>query len=37
MYAKNEPAMKRNEAFENGLPGEIYTIEANDNIPGNCK
>ena len=37
MYAKNEPAMKRNEAFENDLPGAIYTIEANDNIPDNCK
>ena len=34
MYAENEPAMKRNEA---DLPGEFYTLEANDKIPDNCK
>ena len=31
MYAENEPAIKRNEAVLNELPGELYTIEANDN------
>ena len=37
MYAKNETAMKRDEAVLNKLPGEIYIIEANDKIPDNCK
>ena len=37
MYAKNEPAMKRNEAVLNNLPGELYTIGADDKIPDNCK
>lgn len=27
MYAENEPAIKRNEALLNALPGELYTIE----------
>ena len=37
MYAENEPGMKRNEAALNEFPGELYTIEANDTIPDNCK
>ena len=37
MYAKNKPAMKRNEAVLNELPDELYIIEANDKIPDNCK
>ena len=37
MFAENEPAIKRNEAVLNKLPGEIYTIEANDKIPDNRK
>ena len=37
MYAENEPAMKRNEAVLNNLPGELYTIEAADKIPDSCK
>ena len=37
MYAENEPAMERNEAVLNDLPGEIYTIEANNKIPDNFK
>ena len=37
MYAENEQAMKRNEAVLNDLPGELYTIEANDKIPDNSK
>ena len=37
MYAENEPAMKRNEAVLNDLPGELYTIEANDKVADNCK
>ena len=37
MYAENEPAISRNEAVLNNLPSEIYTIEADDKIPGNCK
>ena len=37
MYAENEPAMKRNEAVLNELPGEPYIIEAKDKIPDNCK
>ena len=36
-YAENEPAMKKNEAALNNLPGEIYTIKANNKIPDNCK
>ena len=35
--SKKETAMKRNEAVLNELPGEIYTIEANDKIADNCK
>ena len=35
MYAENEPAMKRNEAVLNELPGELYIIKANDKIPDN--
>ena len=37
MIAENQPAMKRNEAVLSDLPGELYTIEANDKIPDNCK
>ena len=29
MYAKNETAMKSNEALLNKLPGQLYTMEAN--------
>ena len=35
VYAKNEPAMKRNEVVLKDLAGELYTIEANDKIPNN--
>ena len=37
MYAEDEPAMKGNEAILNDLPGEVYTIEADDKVPDNCK
>ena len=37
MYAENEPAMKRNKAVLNELPGELYVIEVNDKIQDNCK
>ena len=37
MYAENDPAIKRNEPFLTELPGEIYTIEANDKFPDNWK
>ena len=37
MYAENELAMQRNEAVLNELPGELYTRQANDKIPDNCK
>ena len=37
MYEENLPAMKRNEAVLNDLPGQLDTIEANDKIPDNCK
>ena len=37
MYAENKPAMKRNDAVLNDLPGELYTIEAHDKIPDNYK
>ena len=37
MYTENGPAMKRNEVILNELPGELYTIEANDEIPDDCK
>ena len=29
--------MKRNEAVQRDLPGELYTTEADDKIPDNCK
>ena len=37
MYTENEQTMKRNEAVLNDLLGQLYTIEANDKIPENCK
>ena len=37
IYLDNEPAMKRNKAVLNELPGELYTTESNDKIPDNCK
>ena len=37
MYAENEPALKRNEAVSNNLPGELCTIKADEKIPDNCK
>ena len=37
MYAENEPAMKRNDAVLNNLPGKLYPIEADDKILDNCK
>ena len=37
MYAEKEPAIGRNEAVLNNLPGELYTIEADDKIPDNGK
>ena len=36
MYAENESAVRKNEVVRNGLPGDIYKIEA-DEIPENCK
>ena len=33
----NEPAMKRDKAVLNDLPGQLYTTEANEKIPDNCK
>ena len=36
MYAENTAAMKRDDVVLNELPGEPYTIEANDKIPDNC-
>ena len=29
--------MKRNKTILNKLPGDLYLIEANDNISNNCK
>ena len=37
MNAENEPAMKRNKVVLKDLPGELYTIEANDKITSTCK
>ena len=37
MYAENEPAIGRNEAVLNNLPGKVYTIEADDKISDNYK
>ena len=37
IYTENEPARKRNDAVLNDFPGELYTIEAPDKIPDNCK
>ena len=36
-YAEKRPAISRNEAVLNNLPGELYTIEADDKTPDNCK
>ena len=36
VYAENEPAVRRNEVVRNGLPGDIYKIEAVE-IPENCQ
>ena len=36
-YIEKEPAMERNEAILNYLPSDLYTIDANDKIPDNCK
>ena len=37
MYVENEPAIGRNEAISNNLPGKHYTIEADNKMPDNCK
>ena len=37
MHAENEPAMERNEAVLNDLPGELYAVLADDKVPDNCK
>ena len=37
MYAKTKPAMERNKAVLNDLHGELYTVEADDKVPDNCK
>ena len=37
MYAENEPAVERNEAVLNDLPGELYTVQADHKVPDNCK
>ena len=31
------PAMKKNDAVLNDLPGEFYRIQADDKVPDNCK
>ena len=36
-YAENDLAIKRKEPFLIELPGEIYTIEANNKFPDNWK
>ena len=37
IHAENEPAVKRNEAILNDLPGKFYTKEANEKFPDNSK
>ena len=37
MYADHEPAMKRNDTVPNDLSVELWTKEADDKIPDNCK
>ena len=37
MLSENEPAVKKNEAVLNDVPGQLYTIEAYSKIQGNCK
>ena len=37
MYVENEAARKRDEAILNQLPGYLYTIEADGEIPDNSK
>ena len=37
MYGENEAAMKKNKVVLNNLPGELYTIQANDKVPDDCK
>ena len=37
MYAENAPTVLRNQTVLNDSPGEVYSIEANDKIPDNCR
>ena len=37
MYAENETTLDKGEALLNDLPGELYTIKADDKVPDNCK
>ena len=37
MYVENEPFIKMNAAVLNDLPGELYTIKANDKISDSFK
>ena len=37
MYAEDESDIKKSEVVLKYLPGELYTIEATDKIPDNCK
>ena len=37
MYEENKPPMKRNDDVLNDLPRKIYTTEADEKIPDNCK
>ena len=36
-YAEHEPTVLRNRTVINNLPGEVYSIEANDEIPNDCR
>ena len=37
IYLENDPAVKKDDAVLNGLPGELYTIEDDVKIPDYCK
>ena len=37
MYAKKAPAAFKHQIVLSSLPGEVYSVEANDKIPDGCR
>ena len=37
IYAENASTVLRNQTFLNNLPGDVYSAEANGNIPDGCR